>query len=85
MTHDDGQELPTKHKERGKQTNQDNNLDNWVCHFVGPHVGSICEEFGLSFPFVQLLLREKVGSNFRLLFAQKVEVKNSCICKFIEP
>lgn len=44
MTHNDRQELPTKHKEREEQTNYRNNVDNCIHHFVRPQVGEICEE-----------------------------------------
>lgn len=71
MALDDRREVPAKHKEGEEQTNQDNNLDYCVCHFVRPHEANIYEEFELLLPFLQTLLRGKVSSNFRFSFALK--------------
>lgn len=62
MTLNDRRELPSEHKEREEQTNDDKNLDNCVHYFVRAHVMTYWIKvtvFGPLLPFLHPLSKER--------------------------
>lgn len=69
MTLNDRRELPTEHKEREEQTN-DNNLDNCVHHLAGPQVVTYLIEIKALGPPapISTLIVQREGQQHLLVF-----------------